>query len=100
LNQRPFDFFLSGIQQLFDSDDPKRLEGVSKLFKASADLGDSRGMLNYGVALAKGYDGQINLRKAMKYFKKSADLGDSQGSIIMELHLQMDMMGQSIFQKQ
>jgi TPR repeat protein len=50
-------------------------------YKKSADLGDSEGMLNYGIALAKGYDGKINLREAMNYYKKSADLGDSGGML-------------------
>jgi TPR repeat protein len=34
-----------------------------------ADLGDPRGLWSYGYALAEGYDGKINLSKAMKYFK-------------------------------
>jgi serine/threonine protein kinase len=51
LNQKPFQFFLSGIQLAFDSKDTNRFETISSLFKASADFGDSRGLWSYGFAL-------------------------------------------------
>jgi hypothetical protein len=37
--------------------------------------------LNYGHALAEGYDGKINLREAMIYYKKLTDLRDSEGML-------------------
>jgi TPR repeat protein len=52
-----------------------------KYFKMSADLGESKEMFHYGVALEKGYDGKINLPEAMKYYKMSADFGDSEGML-------------------
>jgi serine/threonine protein kinase len=79
MNQKPFEFFLSGIRFLADSNDPNKFEKVSNLFKASADLGDANGLWSYGYALAQGYNGNINLPEAMKYYKKSADLGNSKG---------------------
>jgi serine/threonine protein kinase len=85
LNQNTFKFFLSGIQLLLDSDNPRRFEKVSNLFKASADLGDPRGLWSYGIAISQGYDGNINLPEAMKYFKMSADLGEPKQCLIMEL---------------
>jgi TPR repeat protein len=100
MDQKPFEFFLSGIHLLVDSDDSNKFEKASNLFKASADLGDPRGLWSYGYALAKGYDGKINLSEAMKYFKMSADLENQKESLIMELLLKKDMMGRSIFQKQ
>jgi serine/threonine protein kinase len=69
LNHKPFQFFLSGIQLSFDSRDSTRFETISSLFKASADLGDPKGLWSYGIALARGLNGGINLRKAMNYFK-------------------------------
>jgi hypothetical protein len=45
-----------------------------KYFKMSADLGESRGMLNYGIALAKGFNGTINLPEAMKFMFVCDDL--------------------------
>jgi TPR repeat protein len=38
-------------------------------------------MINYGIALTEGYDGNINLPEAMKYYKKSVDLGNSGGMV-------------------
>jgi serine/threonine protein kinase len=79
LNQKPFEFFLSGLQLLVDSDDLKRFEKFSNLFKASADLGDPRGLWSYRIVLENRLNGKINLPEAMQYFKMSADLGDSDG---------------------
>jgi TPR repeat protein len=36
-------------------------------------LGDSTGIVNYGIALSEGYNGTANLREAMEYYKMSAD---------------------------
>jgi hypothetical protein len=37
-------------------------------YKKSADLGEPKGMSNYGFVLAEGYNAEINLREAMKLF--------------------------------
>jgi serine/threonine protein kinase len=79
LNQKPFQFFLSGIELLFDSNAPKKYEPIMSLFKASADLGDPRGLWSYGMALSGGYDDIINPPEAINYYKKSVDLGESKG---------------------
>jgi NIMA (never in mitosis gene a)-related kinase len=60
VNQKPFEFFISGFHLLIDSNDPKKLEKASNFVKASADLNDPRGLWAFGYSLSQGYNGQIN----------------------------------------
>jgi TPR repeat protein len=58
-----------------------------KYFQKSADLGNSDGMVNYGIALSEGYNGTTNLSEAMKYFQMSLDLGNPIGQILYRLNI-------------
>lgn len=48
-----------------------------KYFKMAADLGNSDGMLHFGIGLSTGWLEEPNLIEAMKYFKMASDLGNS-----------------------
>jgi TPR repeat protein len=56
-------------------------------FNKSAELGNSEGMLYYGLCLREGKGVKLNHEMAAHWFKKSAELGNSEGMIYYGLCL-------------